>query len=226
MKVGVNAAPARRGGTLALFVAIVLGAAGRLPAFEFEYWPKVIVRVALNDRWQLGLEEWGTLVDNGSRLKDNQTDLWLNYFGPVDWLYFGVGYKRTYTKDGDDWTTEDRPMLDAAVRTKVHGFGVTDRSRIEYRLIQDEDPSWRYRNRLTITAPVTFTPLKILPYMAEEIFIVSDGQGFNQQRLYGGVLIPLHENVCLDLFYFWKLDKCDDDWHDTNVLGSWVCFQF
>ena len=117
-------------------------------------------------------------------------------------------------------------MLDAAVKTKVHGFGVVDRSRFEFRFPEDQEFVTRYRNRLTVTSPVTFTPLQILPYVAEEVFVSSDGQGFNQQRLYGGVFIPLHEKVRLELFYIWKLDKSDDDWHDTNVLGSWVYFQF
>jgi hypothetical protein len=73
---------------------------------------------------------------------------------------------------------------------------------------------------------VTFTPLEIEPYVAEEVFINFDEQGFNQQRLYGGVFIPLHEKVRLELFYLWKLDKAGDQWHDTNVIGSWVYFQF
>jgi len=30
----------------------------------------------------------------------------------------------------------------------------------------------------------------------------------------------------MSLFYIWKLDKSNADWHDTNVLGSWVYFQF
>ena len=54
---------------------------------------------------------------------------------------------------------------------------------------------------------MTFTPLKIQPYTAEEVFYSFDGEGFNQQRLYGGVFIPLHEKVRLELFYIWKLDK-------------------
>jgi hypothetical protein len=226
MKDGINAASPRRERTWILLAAVVLCAAGPLPAFEFEYWPKAFVTVPLDKQWQLRFEEWLSFTDNVSRFKDSQTDVWLTYLGLADWLSVGVGYKRVYTKGDDDWSMENRPMLDAAVKTKVYGFGVTDRSRLEYRLIQEEDEVWRYRNRLTVTSPVTFTPLQIQPYAAEEVFVTSDGQGFSQQRLYGGVFIPLHEKVRLELFYIWKLDKSDDDWHDTNVLGSWVYLQF
>ena len=113
MKDGSSTAPARCRRTWILLAAIVLCAAGRLAAFEFEYWPKAIVRVALNDQWQLGFEQWATLTDNAGRFKDSQTDIWLYYFGLADWLSVGTGYKRVYTKAGDDWTTEDRPMFDA-----------------------------------------------------------------------------------------------------------------
>jgi hypothetical protein len=226
MKDGSNAAPAWRGRIWILLATVVLCAAGRLPAFEFEYWPKAIVTVPIDKRWQFRFEEWLSFTDNATRFKDSQTDLWLTYLGLADWLSVGVGYKRVYAKAGDDWQVEDRPMLDAAVKTRVHGFGVTDRSRLEYRIPQEEDTVWRYRNRLTVTSPVTFTPLKIEPYVAEEVFVTFDGQVFSQQRLYGGVFLPLHEKVRLELFYIWKLDKADGDWHDTNVIGSWVHFQF
>jgi hypothetical protein len=226
MKDGINAAPPRYERTWILLAAVVLCAAGPLPAFEFEYWPKAFVRVPLDRQWQLSFEEWLSFTDNVSRFKDSQTDVWLYYFGLADWLSVGAGYKRVYTKAGDDWKIEDRPMLDAAAKTKLYGFGVTDRSRFEFRFPQGQDQVVRYRNRLTVTSPVTFTPLKIEPYVAEEVFITFDGQGFSQQRLYGGVFVPLHEKVRLELFYLWKLDKSEDDWHDTNVLGSWVYFQF
>jgi len=213
-------------GTVILLWAIVCGLVSSARASDFEYWPKAFVTIPLHEKWQLGLEEWLSFNDNAARFKDTQTDVWLRYLGLADWLSVGVGYKRVYAKPGDDWVTEDRPMLDAAVKSKVYGFGVTNRSRLEYRMPQDEGPFWRYRHKLIIASPVTFTPLKIQPYTAEEIFYSFDGVGFSQQRLYGGVYIPLHEKVRLELFYIWKLDKDDHEWRTTNVLGSWVYFQF
>ncbi len=213
------------GGTLILFWVILCGAVSNAPASEFEYWPKAFVTIPLNKQWQFGFEEWLSFKDNATRFKDSQTDVWLHYQGFADWLSVGVGYKRVYAKP-DGWEIEDRPMFNVAAKTNVYGFGVTNRSRFEYRMPQDEGPFWRYRHRLNIVSPVTFTPLKIQPYTAEEVFYSFDGQGFNQQRLYGGVYIPLHEKVRLELFYIWKLDKKDDGWHTTNVLGSWVYIQF
>jgi len=228
MKDAINAPRARCGRVFVWAVAVVLGWGPQAPAADFEYWPKVFVRVPLDreKRWQLSLEEWLSFNDGARRFKDSQTDVWLYYFGLADWLSVGAGYKRVYARPGGDWQTEDRPMFDVAVKTKVHGFGVVDRSRFEFRFQEDRDCVTRYRNRLNIVSPVTFTPLKIEPYVAEETFLNFDAQGFNQQRFYGGVFLPLHEKIRLDLFYLWKLDKVDGDWHGTNVLGTWIYFQF
>jgi hypothetical protein len=226
MRVCINTPPVRHRSVLILLAVVALCPAPCTPAFEFEYWPKAIVMIPIDKQWQFGFEEWLSFADNASRFKDTQMDFWLTYLGLADWLSVGVGYKTVLTKADDDWRSEDRPMLNAAVKTKVRGFGVVDRSRLEYRIPEDQDEVWRYRNRLTVSSPVTFTPLKVQPYVAEEVFFTSDGQGFNQQRLYGGVSIPLHEKVRLELFYIWKLDRSGDEWHDTNVLGSWVYFQF
>jgi hypothetical protein len=215
-----------RRGTLLLLAVVVCGVAPAVPASEFEYWPKAIVTVPLNQQWQFGFEEWLSFTDNATRFKDTQTDLWLHYLGLADWLSVGAGYKRVFAKFDDDWEIEDRLMLNAAVKTKVHGFTVVDRSRLEYRMPEDVSDFWRYRQKLIIMSPVTFTPLKIQPYTADEVFYSFNGQGFNQQRLYGGVYIPLHEKVRLELFYIWKLDKADHDWQTTNVLGSWIYVQF
>jgi hypothetical protein len=213
-------------GIAVLFAALVCGIALSARAFEFDYWSKAIVTIPLSEQWEFGFEEWLSFTDNVARFKDSQTDLWLNYLGLADWLSVGAGYKRVFAKADDEWETEDRVMFNVAVKNRVYGFGVTNRSRFEYRMPQDEEVFWRYRHRVTITSPVTFTPLKILPYTAEEVFYSFDGEGFNQQRLYGGVFFPLRKNIRLELFYIWKLDKEDHEWHDTNVLGSWVYVQF
>jgi hypothetical protein len=226
MKHQVKTRSVPRPGTLLLLAVVVCGVAPPTPASEFEYWPKVFVTVPINEQWWFSFEEKLSFAEGVERLDDYQTDLVVTYLGLADWLGLGLGYKAIFERDGDDWPREDRPYLNVAVKAKLYGFGVTNRSRLEYRMPQDETDFWRYRHKLTVTSPVTFTPLKIQPYTADEVFYSFDGEGFSQYRLYGGVYIPLHKEVRLELFYLWKLDKEDDGWQGTNVLGSWVYFQF
>ena len=72
MKDGINAASPRRERTWILLAAVVLCAAGPLPAFEFEYWPKAFVTVPLDQQWQLRFEEWLSFTDNVSRFKSGK----------------------------------------------------------------------------------------------------------------------------------------------------------
>jgi hypothetical protein len=192
-----------------------------------EYWAKASLLIPIDEQWTFNFEEKLTFGDDGGRLDDHQADYCFNYAGLADWLILGFGYKQLFEKAGDDWEVENRPLLNVTVKTKRSGWAFASRSRFEYRIPEEGDEAWRYRNKVAVMPPWTFTPLRIQPYAADEIFIDLDEGDFNQQRLYCGFFIPLHENIRLELFYLWKLDEQDDgDWHDTNVLGSFVYFQF
>lgn len=219
---------AHHAGAFLVAAAILLGAACRASAQgDFEYWPKASLLIPISKQWTFNFEEKLTFGDNGGRLDDHQTDFGFNYAGLADWLILGFGYKQLFEKDGDDWDVESRPLLNIIVKTKRSGWTLGSRSRFEYRIPEEGDESWRYRNKVFAISPWTLTPLKIQPYIADEILINLDEGDFNQQRLYGGFFLRLHEKIRLELFYFWKLDEQDDNsWHDTNVLGSYVYFLF
>jgi len=214
----------------ALFVGAVavLCVAPRAPASgDYEYWAKAAFTAALTENWRFTFEERLTFGDEARRLDDHQTDFCFTYWGLADWLGVGLGHKATFENQDEDWLVENRPLLNITARTKLRDWGIASRSRFEYRIPEEDPESWRYRNQVTITPPLTFTPLKIQPYASDEVFLeLADGD-FNQQRLYAGFFVPLHKKVRLELFYLWKLDEQDDrSWHDTNVLGSYLHFQF
>lgn len=193
---------------------------------DFEYWAKATVRIPVSELWYFTSEERLTFGDEARRLDDHQTDVAFTYTGLADWFSVGIGYKHVFERDEDHWLQERRPLLNLTAKGDLFGLGIASRSRFEYRDQEDEEEVWRYRNQVTITPPVTFTTLKIQPYVADEIFVNFDEEGFNQQRLYGGIYIPLHKRVRLELFYFWKLDREPEVWHDTNVVGSYLHFLF
>jgi hypothetical protein len=193
---------------------------------DFEYWAKADVRVPVGEQWYFSFEHRLTFGDEARRLDDQQTDLAFTYTGLADWFRVGIGYKHMVERDGDRWRPERRPLLNLTARGDLFGLDVASRSRFEYRDREGREEVWRYRNLVTIAPPVTFTALKIRPYVADEIFVNFDEKGFNQQRLYGGIFIPLHKRVRLELFYLWKLDREPEVWHDTNVLGSYLHFLF
>jgi len=193
---------------------------------DFEYWAKASFRFPIADRWQFWMEDRLTFGDEARRLDDVQTDYTFYYTGLAEWFWLGFGFKQQFEKDGDDWLIENRPLVNLVLRTTTCGLTVLHRSRFEYRILEDEQDIWRYRSAIRIGPARTFTPLKISPYVAQEVFLCFNEEDFNQHRLAGGFFLPLTESVRLELFYLWKLDEEADDWHDTNIVGSYIHFQF
>ena len=214
---------------LALWTLLCLGAVSSAFAEDdgdFEYWAKASFRIPINERWQFKLDERLTFGDEARRLDDHQTDYAFQYSGLPDWLGVGFGFKQQFEKEGDGWLVENRPLVNILLRTAIPGLLVVDRSRFEYRILEDEENVWRYRNKISVTPPVAFTPWKLAPYMSQEIFVAFNEEDFNQHRVSGGFFVPLQEHVRFELFYVWKLNEEGDDWHDTNIVGSYVHFQF
>ncbi len=76
---------------------------------------------------------------------------------------------------------------------------------------EEGDDVWRYRNKSLVTSELPLSSTKVLPYLAGEIFIRFDDGDFNQQHLQGGLFLPLHKQVRLELLDCWKLDDEDDN---------------
>lgn len=218
----------RQGGALIVAVALCI-APCTLASDEgdFEYWAKTSFLIPINEQWKFLFEEKLTFGDDGGRLDDHQADYCFNYSGLADWLTLGFGYKQQFNKDGDDWLVENRPLLNIIFKTTFSTWTLASRSRFEYRILEQEEESWRYRNKVLLALGSPLKSATIVPYVADEIFVNLDEGDLNQQRLYGGFFVPLHEKLRLELFYFWKLDEQgDNSWHDTNVLGSYLYFLF
>lgn len=103
---------------------------------------------------------------------------------------------------------------------------MSDRSRLEYRDREIKKDIWRYRNKLTIRLPLEFTELKLKPYLADEVFINLDEEGYNRNRLYGGVSFELSKNLTGDIFYLWQSSRSGGGRKDINVLGTALKFHF
>lgn len=116
--------------------------------------------------------------------------------------------------------------LNATLKGKVFGLETSDRSRLEYRNRENEKDVWRYRNKVTVKLPVELTALKLQPYVAEELFINLDEEGFNRNRLAGGFYINLSKNIKGDIYYLWQTSKSDRKWDDINVIGTGLRFYF
>jgi hypothetical protein len=157
-------------------------------------------------------------------------------YGVTKWLSVAAGFveayerkdKTLYDADGNVkkefyFRQEHRPRVEVKASTKLAGWGLEDRVRVEYRMKDDTQDYFRYRNRIKVKSPFKWTPAKINPYVAWEAFLedLPDDVNWelNRHRFYAGVGLKITEHIKGDLYYLKQLDWKSSDWREYNVVG-------
>lgn len=189
---------------------------------DFQIWNWDFVSKQITPEWSLlsYLEfRWG---DNASKLY--RTSLLLEaIYQPCPWLGLAPGYRQVWLRvplNSDHWRPEYTPLADIYFFLTPSDWEITNRNRIEYRILENDPIRWVYRNRIRIVPPWNFTSLEITPFIENEIFI-RESRGLNEDRLSGGFLMNLYENLSGSLFYMARFQKQRDpsQWIHQNVLN-------
>jgi hypothetical protein len=189
---------------------------------DWQIWSNISIEGALWGHAHIYLDQEFRIGDGMSDLYFHRSDVAL-LFRFTGWLDLGMNYWHQYTqaKDGS-WVEEKKPHLNGTFKGELGKCKIKDRNRLEYRIFQGRDEVWRYRNRLTVEGPFSFTAYRIKPYIADEVFIDLEEHDFNRNRIYGGFTFQPLKTATLDLFYMLQSDEKDGAWQKTNVMGSSV----
>lgn len=218
-----------------LFALIFTGFfSGRCFGFDdegFQYWSTASTSFDIDKDWRFTFNEEFRLGDDGGNLYYHHSDLGFVYGGLADWMDLGLNYMQAWEKDGtDQWRSENRPHLNLTLKGELFDIGLSNRSRLEYRDRENKKDVWRYRNKVTAELPlevtVPLTELKLHPYLADEVFINFDGQGYNKNRVYSGVSFKLWKNSKGSIYYLWQSSRKSGGWEDINVIGTQLKFYF
>jgi len=200
-------------------------------AFEdegFQYWASSSASFNISKNWEGTLQKEFRLGDNGGTLYYQHSELGLRYKGFADWLELGLNYRQIFERDDKRvWKLENRPHLNITLKGRLSELNVSNRSRFEYRIRENKDDLWRYRDKVTVKLPYEFTGLKLKPYLANEVFITLDDYDYNKNRLYSGITFALFkENIKADIFYLWQSSKSSSGWKDIHALGTGLKIRF
>lgn len=211
-------------GRLAILVAVLLVI---LPPLSYAYDNGDFqVWHTQDQEWEIGKgttltqeEEWK--YGNGASELFAQHYEWGVVWGFDKRLDLGIAYRQAYDRDGDEWLAENRPYATATMKHDLWKFKFVGRNRLEYRHFDyDRDDLIRYRHRSMLKLPLEFRGLKITPHTSNEIFISSNGTGFNQDRVYFGLEIDPERHFNFDIYYMLQyLKLCEGKWSRANVLG-------
>lgn len=193
----------------------------------FQYWSTADFSVDLDKDWTATFQEEFRLGDDGGHLYYHHSDVGFVYKGFADWIDLGLNFTKVYLEDSTNtWRHENRPHINVTLKGKLGDVGVSTRSRLEYRNIEIKEDIWRYRNRVTFKLPFEFTELKLKPYLADEVFINCNEEGYVGNRFYTGVSFDLLKNTKADVYYLWQSARANPGREDIHALGTKVTFHF
>ena len=131
-----------------------------------------------------------------------------------------LGYRQVYEKYKHKWRESDEPYTNLTWKQDIWKFKLEDRNRIEWRCFRFDFPDQiRYRNRVSLKYPFEFKSIKIIPYTSNEIFVSSNGRGYNQNRFQSGIEFELTKYVKFDVSYMLQsIRGTGDKWYEANVL--------
>ncbi len=196
---------------------------------DFQYWSINGGSVDIDENWTITAEEELRFGDNASEFYYQHTDVGVVYKNVVENVDLGFNFRKAFTKiSRDNWNSENRLHLNLTIKGELFDIPVSNRARIEYRDIDESKNLFRYRNKFTINFPLEFTQLKLKPYLADEVFINCDEDGFNTNRVYAGLKLKLADNIDGSLFYLWQTRKpTGSGWgQDINVIGTALKIRF
>ena len=193
----------------------------------FQHWSTADVVIDINKHWKTVFEEEFRLGDDGGHLYYHHSDIALLYKGLADDIDLGFNFRKVYVEDDTNiWRQENRPHLNVTFRKKLGSIDFSTRSRLEYRDVELGDDLWRYRNKFTFTLPFELTSLKLKPYIADEIFINLNDEGYIANRVYAGVAFNLHKNIKTAVYYVWQSARTDPGRADIHAVGTRLVFNF
>jgi len=186
----------------------------------FQFWSTASASFDIDRKWKGKFEEEFRLGDDGGHLYYEHSDLGFIYTGLAEWIDVGFNYRQVFEKDdGGEWRQENRPHLNITLKTQLLGLDFSDRSRFEYRDRETKEDFWAYRNKVAVEFPVALTPLKLQPYITDEVFINLDEGDLGRNRLYAGLSIEFSRHLKGGAYYLWQSTESGGEWKDIDVLG-------
>jgi len=202
-----------------LITGVLFFIAGSLKASDFETWTFVGGQTKIRN--MDFFFHSANFFRDGSDYFLNHTQLTLDFASERS-ISFGVGYKQEYVEIFNHWRAEYRPMLHLYYKKSWGNFSFRDRSRWEFRFINDQLIN-RYRNQLQLT----FNKFKVFtPYVSTEFSFYFNELGYSRQRNIVGSFIHIN-SVNINLFLGHQLNEdLPGLWTTKFMLGTGFSYKF
>ena len=169
----------------------------------------------ISDKLSIALEQD---LRSESSLYYVHSDFGFKYKIGTRWA-FNINFREVFENKKGVWVSEHRPHGTVSTNRNFGALNVSARSRIEYRIKQDKDPVFRNRDMVTIKFGQGFTALKIIPYIADEIFYDFENKKLNRNRAYVGITIKSVPYLSPTVYLMNQSDFKENRWNSFLILG-------
>lgn len=194
-----------------------------LIAEQPELWQAAKVSNRLNDTYTLSVESDFRSFNLGEQLKYYHGDIGIS-FPLIANFRLSVNFREVFEWKSETWKQEHRPHGTLSTKMKFRTLGISVRSRFEYRMKQDKNPVIRNRNMIAAKFDKGFTLLKLVPYIADEIFYDFEESELNRNRFYVGFEIKSISFMKATVYYLQQNDLKENEWKPTNIVGMKFSF--
>ena len=198
-----------------------------------QFWPEVDVYLPINEKFRAFLTGRARAGINNDQRSIWQIGAHLDYFWKKRWT-LRAGYR--YTFPSRDQSSEKRILTE---ETFSEPFGnhlvFHNRLRQEYRWLNDNDFSMRFRNRVMLQRDFPVNKRTLSPYGNAEIMYDTRFNTFNRYRFAVGTqillrrrdswLLNLRRQKVFDIYYLWQGDSRSQPKH-VQAIGITVGLHF
>lgn len=185
---------------------------------ECQYWNEFVFEHEFAPRWSMELSLEQNLFDDFKEfgMWNVQVRPFYDVGGP---LSLGLEYRCERERDDGRWVTEHRYGILPVLSRKWGDWKFKLMSRLEYR-DQEDGHDWRWREKLKIAKPCRIASFEFTPWVSEEPFYSFNADRVNQNRATVGLSKELPSGIEATLYYLNRVDKEDDGWLTTHVVGT------
>lgn len=142
----------------------------------------------INEKNSLSLEQDFRAGENMSTLLYVHADFGIKH-RLSNKISLSVNFREVFEKKEDIFMQEHRPHGTISTKIEIGSLDISARSRLEYRMKPGKDPVFRNRDMVSIKLRRELTSLKLVPYIADEIFFDIENSELNRNRFYVGSTI-------------------------------------
>ena len=103
---------------------------------------------------------------------------------------------------------EHRLRFEGTYNHKFKNFSIKDRNRVEYRIRHSRADSVRYRNKFTLTIPVTRDGKELFaPFISDEPYYDFTAKQWSRNDFSPGISKKFTDKLSADFFYVWRHNR-------------------